>query len=1375
MKKKLTRFNEWLLFLFFTLASLNVFSAVPLAFQRVSPPGGFTLVPVLKISQDKRGFIWFITREKLYQFNTQDFISFDPIFQSGVSHTNNSITSLLIDQNDRIWIGTNAGIAQFKQQSGQLETKKLTDPEMPERILGITDMKQDKNGKIWITEGSALGQLDTVKMEMNYVRLNGARINVGAFCFADKDQIYAANSDGEIFSIDIGSMQAAKLSFRFPPLKLHGIFLIDNVIWITSDGEGLRRYSLNGRLLDEYFTTRTDIEGNYSPRVRDVFQSSDGNIWVTSAKGLLRWDNGRFDIYRSSYNDQFSLPDNSTQCIFEDSQKGLWIGTWRGGLGYLNPYSNTFEIYQNNPDQNSVSGNLISSIAQDEHGVLWIGADGSGIDTFDESEKQFRHISLAASDQNGTNNIKCIYPDQNGDIWVGTYREGVFRKKRGESLFKHAFLSGANVYDLVSDGEKLWIATYNRGLFYYQYSSGEIKNFDDDEDGNSLPSNYLRKLLLDSRQNLWVISNAGVFIKAKDKTTFEPLPIGQNENRSSIQVYTIASDAEGKIWLGTNIEIVSVDKNRTLNRKSIIFNGKPLSVYGIVAIDSNQFWLSSNYGIFRYNPENGSYLNYSSLDGLPSDLFNANAFCRTNSGKIYFGGTTGMIAFNPAKFQINPFVPKAFFSRIFINHQEVHPGQKDSPLEKPLYETETLRMKPSQNSFSIEFVALNYLNPQKNQFRYRLKGFDNTWVDAGSISRATYTNISPGRYVFEVMTCNNDGVWGQEPAKLTIFIPRPILFSHTAKIIYLVLLLALGFLVRRIILYRSRLERQIEIERLQRMQEEKSHQEKLVFFTNISHELRTPLTLITGPTELLMKSPNLTQTQYNQLSLIKRNSGRLLKLINQLLEFRRIENKKMELTLCESDLVEFVHDIFNYFTDIAQQKNISYAFIPHQEQLPVTFDSEKIDKAVFNLLSNAFKFTPEKGSVKLEITTGQRTERSVPAGVFRIGELIDPQYVQISVEDNGPGIDASQFEKIFDRFYQIEGSENRQSGTGIGLHLTKHLILLHGGEIELESQPGKGSIFRLRIPSGEQSVLKLKSRTDLKVNLAAIPCHTENQAFSADDHGELYTENWSTQAQNHRKDERLILVVEDHQDLRHFICHSLSEDYRIISAENGLDGIEKARIFLPDLIVSDILMPGKSGIELVKELKSDLNTSHIPIVLLTALTTDEYKIESFSTGADDYIEKPFSTEILKARIKSIFSNREALQQFYVSKIAQGFESDLPETPDKKMLLKAVAFVEKNITDEQMGIDTLAGYLNLSRSTLHRKLKSLTNKSATDFIRTIRLEYAARLLKDGRDNIDEISAMSGFNSHSYFTRSFKEHFGKTPSEFVNIHQLNKRLN
>ncbi len=1277
---------------------------------------------------------------------------------------------MLLDRSNIIWIGTNSGLNQLNTKSWQLEPMKFTDREMPNRILFPTEIKQNSRGEIWMVENNFLSLLDSAKREMKYVTLNKIRININAFCFDKQNHIIAVNNQGEMYFVNTRTFEARKYNVDLSPTKIFGIYLINNILWISTDGYGLQRFTTDGQLIDKYFTN-SDNPDYYSNRIREVLQTSDGRIWIATYKGLIEWQEGNFNQYFSDFEDQFSLPDNSIMSLLEDRQNGLWIGTWRGGLGYLNSFANTFETYLHSPYKNSICGNLVNAISENADGTLMIGTDGQGIDVFNEQRKIFRHVELKENKKSSTSNVKCIFLDKKGNTWVGTYSEGVYLKKFGQSNFEHFILKDKNVYDIVEDEDGIWIATSNSGLYFYRHTDRSIQHFvNQPSDSLSLLSNTLRKLCLDPKGNLWVISNLGVSIKPKGKNIFERLELYNETGKSPTQVYSITGEKNGQIWLGTDHGLFYVDKSLKVTHYQVVFNGNPVSVYGIVVTDPSSIWMSTNYGIFSFNPVTGRKLNYNNSDGLHGNLFNAGALCQTSSGKIYFGSTAGLVAFNPKSMHVNPFQPKVYFSRIFVNHKEILPGQDNSLLKKPLYETSLIRLKPGYNSFGIEFVAQNYLNPQKNQFRYRLKNFDPNWVDAGSLNKATYTNIPPGNYVFEAMACNNDMVWSMEPSTLKIIIPRPLLLSNLAISIYLILLIILGIMIRRIVIFRTRLVHQIEIERLQRLEEEKSHQNKLNFFTNISHELRTPLTLITGPVETLISAPGIGQDTFNQLSLIKRNSGRLLKLINQLLEFRQIEENKTEFKVIKADLVLFVHEIHNYFIDVAKQKNINYVFLSLQDQLILSFDAEKIDKVVFNLLSNAFKFTPERGTIHVEISSGQKNN-SLPnlPNVVIIGELKTKNFVQITVSDNGPGIASHLIEKVFDRFFRIENHEIPHSGTGIGLHLTKYLVLLHGGEIELESEVDKGSIFRVRLPYIES--IELENQVDKNGNLipANHPLHEES--FLNENQNLSFVENWNNRGNSGKKSEKLVLVVEDHQDLSNFICNILAEEYRIIPAFTGIEGIEKARIFLPDLIISDILMPGKSGIDLVNELKNDLKTSHIPIILLTALTSVENKIEGFASGADDYLEKPFNREVLKSRLKNIFANRILLQEYYSKKISIGFDKDIPETPDKKMMATAIKYVESNLTDERMDTELLANHLNLSQSTLYRKLKSLTGKSATDFIRTIRLEYAARLFREGMFNIEEVSAMSGFNSHSYFSRSFKEQFGKTPSEY--LHDLKSK--
>jgi signal transduction histidine kinase/DNA-binding response OmpR family regulator/ligand-binding sensor domain-containing protein len=1339
-----------------------------LPFRRISPAGGFTLSPVIEIAEDKQGFIWFVTREKLYQYNSQDFINFEPKYQAGVPHTNNYVTSMLIDRSNTIWVGTNTGVCIFNKHKWQMDAVRIIDREIPQKIIFPTNIKQNEKGEIWMIESNNLALMDSASRELKFVRSKRGRLTVNAFCFDQSNNIYAANHAGDLYHINTKTFEATKINVNLSPIKLFGIYLINNILWVTTDGYGLKRFTREGDFIDSYFTKNKETDF-YSNRIRNVLQTSDGKIWIATYKGLIEWKEGNFNQYLSDLNNQFSLPDNSIVALMEDRQKGLWVGTWRGGVGYLNSFANTFETFMHSPFENSVSGNLINSITQASDGMIWIGTDGQGLDILNEQRNIFRHVELKGFKSTSVTNIKCVCHDKQGNIWIGTFGEGLFLKKKGETSFQPFCLENKSVYDILDDERGLWIATYGNGLYYYTQTDQSLQQYPLQlSDTTATISNGLRKIFLDSSKNLWIISTSGIFIKPAGQRLFERVLLDDESAKSAAQVYSISGGKDNLIWVGTDHGIFSIDQSRSIRHYPITFNGKDVSVYGIVSTGPEMLWLSSNFGIFSYNKVTGKGLNYSVSDGLHGNLFIAGAVCQTLSGKIIFGSTTGLVAFNPSTIQANPYKPKIWFSRIYINHKEMLPGQDKSPLEKPLFETEKLRLQPSQNSFSIEFIAQNYLNPQKNQFRYRLTGFEPNWVDAGSNSKATYTNIPPGEYVFEVVACNNDMVWNMEPARLKILIPRPLMLSTLAIIVYVLLIIALGVLVRRIILYRTRLEHQIEIERLQRLEEEKSHQNKLNFFTNISHELRTPLTLITGPVESLMSTPGLDQKSYNQLSLIKRNTGRLLKLINQLLDFRRIEENKMELNVVRADLVVFVREIFNYFVDIARQKNINYVFVTIQDHVPLSFDADKIDKALFNLISNAFKFTPSKGTILVEISLGQKVKapQNRPEN-YVIGELKTNNYVQISVEDNGPGIDRASIEKVFDRFFRVESNEVPQSGTGIGLHLTKYLILLHGGEIELRSEVGKGSVFYIRLPLDEPHLNEQDGRDEVEMAHVNHPEHEES--FNLDNSGQnsLLTENWNTVDQDHQKLEKLILLVEDNHDLSNFVTQILSDEYRVITAFTGREGIEKAQIYLPDIIISDVMMPDKSGIDLVQELKGNLKTSHIPIILLTALTSVEKKIEGFASGADDYIEKPFNSEVLKARIKNLFASRISLQLYYSKKIALGFDSEMPETPDRKMMEKAIRFVEKNLTDENLDIEMLAGYLNLSQSTLYRKLKALTGKSATDFVRTIRLEYAARMLKEGSHNIEEVSLMVGFNSHSYFSRSFKEHFGKTPSEYVSL--------
>ncbi len=1335
-------------------------------FRRVSPPGGFTLSPVRKISQDRYGFIWFVTNHKLYQYNTQEFLGFSSAANSGQIHISNTMNCFLIDSKNKKWVGTSVGLNLFNDAKGRLEFFELKGDDRSSRLMNIREIKQSGENDIWLIENVALAHLDTVHHKLRYVYADGNKISVNSFCFDQDYNIYAVNNNREIYFINTKTFVATRLNFGQIPVIIHGIFMYQNTLWISSNGEGLIHYDLKGNILHRFEGKKGIPDDLPSNRVRDVIRTKDGKIWIATYKGLVTFDNNKLSLHNSEFENPFSLPDNSIMSLFEDKQEEIWIGTWRGGLAYRNQFINVFEKYQNSPYRNSITDNIINTIGEDKNGLIWIGTESHGINTFDENDRTFQKLKVKGPNNNSPGNIKKIYHDPDGNTWVGTFRQGLFRKLKGEKEFKQFLLTSENVYDILSDTSGLWIATFNKGLYYYRFSDKSLRNYSIQMgDPNSIRNNQLRALYLDDKGALWIITESGLCRKPRNEEWFQPLYFDEANSGETTQINTITGGKDGVIWAGTNNGLLRISEDgKRIQRFPITLNMKEVPVYGIVAQSAKQLWLGTNTGIFSFYPETGKYLNYSSLDGIPGNLFNPGSVLKSQSGKIYFGGTSGLVAFDPSKIRVNTYIPEVFITKLLIDYKEVKPNEKGSPLESPVYELEKLKLGPSQNSFSIEFVALNYLNPQKNQFRYRLKGFDKDWVESGFVSKANYTNISPGHYDFEVMACNNDGVWNTTPTRLAIVVLPPFYKSWPAYLIYLLTVMLLGWSAWKFVIFRSNMIRQVEMERLRRIQEEELHQVKLDFYTNISHELRTPLTLITGPLDALQSSGKFGEQEYDMLSLIKRNSTRLLRLINQLLEFRKLEFGKKELLVSEIDVNAFVHELFDCFTDIAKQKRINYTFTGLHDYLVATFDAEKLDKIIFNIISNAFKNTPERGTILVEVSSGKKSLRLNGKTGILIGELISDDYVQISVEDNGVGIEPDLVPKIFDRFYQIDGSAG--SGSGIGLHLVKQLVLMHGGEIEVESAAGKGSTFKVRIPHNLASFQKLKNVAGIQINAgingSSKTLHETSGMVSFSDEREK-------QPEKNRKNEFLILVVEDNSDLKKFVSQILSDSYRIITAEDGREGLQKARLYLPDMIISDVLMPNMNGVEFCRELKNDINTSHIPVIMLTALTSSKNKVEGLSSGADAYIEKPFDGKVLMAQMESIFKARERMQKKYSTSLAGNLLNEVPETLDQKLILKAIRYVEENITNENLDIENLAGFLNMSRSSLHRKLKALTNKSASDFIRTIRLERAARLMKEGHNNIDEVSVMVGFNSHSYFTRAFKDHFAKTPSEFLSAHQ------
>jgi signal transduction histidine kinase/DNA-binding response OmpR family regulator len=798
------------------------------------------------------------------------------------------------------------------------------------------------------------------------------------------------------------------------------------------------------------------------------------------------------------------------------------------------------------------------------------------------------------------------------------------------------------------------------------------------------------------------------------------------------------------------------------------------SIFGIADDKSGNIWVSTNRGIGKFDPKTEKFKSYNESDGLQSNSFIWDASFQSIDGEIFFGGSIGLNSFYPDSIIDNIKLPVVYISKLMVNNKVINVREKFDNriiLEKNIRYTSEITLTSNESVFSLEFIAMDNVSQDEVLYAYQLEGFDKDWIYVNADKRTVdYTNLDDGTYFFKVKASNSDGFWNEKPVILKITILPPWWKTYWAYLLYLLVFALLLFFFRRLALIRAKLKNELVIEHINRVKDEELHQSKLKFFTNISHEFRTPLTLILGPLERIMATGQGDNLMKRQFLMIKRNADRLNLLIDQLMDFRKIDNGLMTLDAAEGDICKFICDISLLFEGSAIEKNISLSIKCSGNNFNVWFDRDKMEKIIYNLLSNAFKFTPDNGIIVINVSfiSGSQVSHNSAINLNESAKGSINQYVEISVEDSGIGIPASNIEHVFERFYKGGNSEIiAQKGTGIGLALTKDFVELHGGEIFVKSDEGKGSCFTFWLPKGDNGNRKVQYTTHDSLQLNA-------ETIIWDGHNNIKNNDFETGSESApariKGKAPLILVVDDDSEIVKFIGDSLNSKYKIIDAENGLQGLQSAVENNPDLIISDVMMPEMDGIEFCQKLKTNLKVSHIPVILLTAKTALESRIEGIETGADAYLSKPFSIKLLEAQVNNLLANRKKLREEFSKKITVEPSEITITSTDEKFIKKAILLVEEHIGDPEFSVEQLGSSLGLSRSHLHRKLVAITSQPATEFIRTIRLKRSAQLLVQSKLTVEEITYKVGFNSPSYFTKCFRLHFGMTPSEYIENSQL-----
>ncbi len=1335
-----------------------------LNFKHISSKEGLSQRSVITILQDKQGFLWFGTRYGLNKYDGSTFKNYNYNSEDQNSLTHNWITCLTQDDQGQILIGTRRGLNVLNTKNDNFIRVK-TDPDREKYYTeSIRDLVSIDSSHVLIATENGLDKFNTrtgkISKTTDAISKKLSSTNITSLIEDKNDALWICTAKKiDFFDKDSKALK----SFDYPEhgapdmVKNYTTKLFedkDGNIWLGYFG-GLAFFNRVTKTFEDY---KLNSKKAINSPVRNICQDREGVFWVGSYSGLHRIniDNKSIDTFKHNVNDSKTLSQNSIYSIIEDAKGDLWIGTWAGGINYLDRNSNNFLTFTVGPNHKHLNYKVVSSIVENETGDLWIGTEGGGLNFYDSKNRQFTYYTHDPKNINSlnTNNVKDIIKSRDGNLWVGTHEGGLhFIDLNNRPMkFKHFVNIQGNINSLNDNkvtaleedsNSNIWIGTNEGGVNFYDT---HLKKFSTIDDPNNILGKSIFTILKSSNEKTLFVGGqyglASIDISSKklQKIDFRDKPQG---NFSVNEVISIYAASDNNLWIGTEGDGLYNYNLRTKESKSYGLNeGLPNEIiYGILPDDKNNIWVSSNKGISRLNLDSKQIKNFDETDGLQGNEFNYGACLKTRTGKLIFGGTSGLTIFDPNNIiEVDSYIPPIQITGFKV---------RNKPFIKKVDSIEELQLAHNQNDFSFDFVALGYAHPNKNQYAYKLEGFDGDWNYIGNKRTATYTNINPGKYTFLVKTASADGSWSKDVKKVHLFIKSPLWKNWWAYLGYVLIFIILTLTIRKYSLLRIKDRRQLKQERLDREKIEEINRLKLQLFTNISHDFRTPLTLILGPLKRLIDKNEGNGSIQKQLAGMYRNATILLQLINQLLDFRKSEAGKLKLSASKRNIVPFLENIKLSFEELALERNIDYLFKSDKNQYDIWFDKIEMKKVILNILSNAFKFTPKEGQISLSISNVK-------------SNTSDSNKLKIVIQDNGKGIREQDIPHIFDRYFQLGQHHELRSGTGVGLALAKDIVLLHNGEIFVKSEEGQGTQFTILLPKGHSHLSEnqmIPHENNLESEMSHFPQYDASSVVNigwtnVDETSEVFINDTLSS----------ILIVEDNIEVRSFIKDIFEGMYNVFEAKNGYEAISIAQSKSIDLIISDIMMPEMDGLKFCSEIKTDITTSHIPVVLLTARTSTKTKQQGYNKGADAYITKPFDADLLKMQVQNLINSRKKLiEKFKKNIILEPSELKL-ESPDEILLNKLLKVVEDNLSESTFMASTLIEKMHMSQSVLYRKLKVLTGQSISEFIRTIRIKRASQLLLQTNLSIAEIAYEVGFNDLKYFRRCFKKAFEQTPSQY-----------
>jgi signal transduction histidine kinase/ligand-binding sensor domain-containing protein/DNA-binding response OmpR family regulator len=1405
-----------------TMNGLNRYDGSEFKIYRSSSENGnnFTNNRVTKLWEDKRKFIWLESYDGYYHFFNPESEVFTSLPNyKGDEIKNGAMQFFLQYSNDIIVVGSGTAglfLLNYDYSKNSYEIRQITEhSENPLSDSRIRFIHKDADGNLWIGTKNGLNMITEKEMlnEKELVRIQFTDHSFSAICETESELWFGTVDQGVIGynkksgtsrllntstctgmkSNNISKLYLTKAGKILAGLTDNGVMMTDvsgsvwttvnfhstnlnaifedkeGNIWLTALEFGATRLDMRTLTTSFYELTPVEIKPLTDLERPQFFEDQKGNLWLgLHGNGLALYDKGkdRFNFFRNNPKDANTIASNFVHCIAEDKGGQIWVGTGQvmGGIEKVILRNSAFEHYLPEKNGSDLLDNVARAILEDQNKYLWVATKAGSLHLYDSTLNQIRtFLSLPGIGNESFRNITySLFLDNKNYLWIGSKGYGLsvstkplnlLAKNYSDIRFRRfefsdrdtSTLGNNNIYSICQDKfNNIWIGTYGNGLSLIKDPyANNVKFLRVNQANSNISSNLVRNIMIDSAGNLWVATTFGLNMLENENIgssdfRFKIFLHNTSDDKSLIynDIIHMFQDSRGRLWFGTfggGADMLLQPEGQKATFKhfgSEIVAGYGI-IFGLLEDNSGKIWLSSENGLIRLDPLTEASEIYNSFNGLGFNNFSENTCYKRKDGALIFGGNLGFEVIRPEKIVPHPMESGVELTKFLLFNKEISPHQKNSPLKKSISFSSEIILRHDQSSFSIEYSALDFLDPGKIEYSYKLDNFDLNWNNAGNQHRATYTNLSPGKYVFRVKSIQRNGKSTSEERVLNIILLSPWWKTTPAYLVYSIILVLIGITIYNIGARINRYKNELVIEK-------KLNEYKLQFFTNISHEIRTPLTLIIGPLEDLLSEPDIPEKKKLQMGIMLKNARRMLQLTTQLLDFRKVQNNKMVLKISKIDIIRFTKEIFESFVPLANHKGIIFSVNSKTDSFHIFADPHKLDTVIYNIISNAIKFTESGKRVTIEIEESEK------------GDSVD-----ISVSDEGPGIPQKDIGDIFTRYTILSNEE--LAGTGIGLSLSYELVRLHKGNILVTSAVGRGSTFTIRLLKGEELISEtLDYETENEIMASR---HIDNPQAIEDETGEEKIKIEDT------SDKSIVLVVEDNQEILNYICLSLRSQFVCVGAKNGNEGLHLSKTLNPDLVITDIMMPGMDGMEMTRILKEDFSTSHIPVIMLTSKSNIRDQIEGIETGAEAYIVKPFSMEYLKTMAVNLINQRGNVVKWFLGKKNSRNELPKVDLKDEAFLFKLISYIESNLSNE-FSIENLAHHCNISRTVFYNKLKGLTGSSPIDFVRKIKLNNALNLLESGH-NVTEVAFKTGFTDVKYFSRLFKHQFGYSPSKHKTV--------